>query len=522
MAPQEIHPGALEFVERSGLRGDDEPERRGERAGLEARFRRGQRALGSSRRIDRELGGALQERGRRGDAAASLRTAGRAFELGGDLLIGPRGGAGPVPGPPVRVGLGDGGIGQGTMHAVPVVRGCRAVGGGPDERVRELHAPAQLEQPAVLGRARRREVDPERPCGPVQQDKVAEGLGGGREDEQLRVGREQLEAPDVALLDPAGDRLTAGKTEPAGEIGDVPRVRQLEQGERVAVALRDDLGADGGVYGAGHAGQQQRASIAVAQWMDRQDRQPGENVIAGARPRGAHDHDPLGEQAAGHEPQDLRRGAVEPLRVVDDTGQRLLLGGLGDQRQRGQPHQEPVGRRAGAAAEHRRERVALRSGQPVQVVQHGRAELVQAGVGQLHLRLHAGGSRDMPAGHPAGQIAQQRALAHARLAPQNGGPAPARERVGREPVKLLALAVASEELRGRAGILTRRPPPGIVQRSSAAGISRAYIRGQARGTPQTQGPPQGVSRVRCTRRSAKVIPDPTSATRTGPAATPRT
>jgi hypothetical protein len=81
----------------------------------------------------------------------------------------------------------------------------------------------------------------------VEQGRVAEGLGGSSEDEQLRVGREQVEAPDVALFDPAGDRLTAGKTEPAGEIGDVPGARQLEQGERVTVTLLDDLVADGGV-----------------------------------------------------------------------------------------------------------------------------------------------------------------------------------------------------------------------------------------------------------------------------------
>ena len=98
---------------------------------------------------------------------------------------------------------------------------------------------------------------------------------------------------------------------------------------------------------------------------------------------------------------------VEPLRVVDDTGQRLLVGDLGEQRQRGQPDQEPVGRGVGAAAEHRRERVALRSGQPAEVVQHGRAELVEAGVGQFHLRLDAGGSRDVPAGNPVGQVVQQ-------------------------------------------------------------------------------------------------------------------
>ena len=128
------------------------------------------------------------------------------------------------------------------------------------------------------------------------------------------------------------------------------------------MTLRDDLVANGGVQGAGHVGQQQRAGIAVAEAGNGQLGEPGENVIADPRPRGAHDRDPLGEQAAGNEPQDLRRGVVEPLRVVDDTGQRLLLGDLGEQRQCGQPDQEPAGRSAGAAAEHRLERVALRSG----------------------------------------------------------------------------------------------------------------------------------------------------------------
>jgi hypothetical protein len=56
----------------------------------------------------------------------------------------------------------------------------------------------------------------------------------------------------------------------------------------------------------------------------------------------------VGAEAPGHEPQDLRRGVIEPLSVVDETGQRLVLGDLGEQRQRGQPHQEPVRRsRAG-------------------------------------------------------------------------------------------------------------------------------------------------------------------------------
>ena len=52
-----------------------------------------------------------------------------------------------------------------------------------------------------------------------------------------------------------------------------------------------------------------------------------------------------------------------------------------EQRERSQPDQEPDGLRADAAAEHRFERVALGSGQAADVVQHGRAQLVEAGVG---------------------------------------------------------------------------------------------------------------------------------------------
>src|SRR5262249_51169193 len=40
-------------------------------------------------------------------------------------------------------------------------------------------------------------------------------------------------------------------------------------------------------------------------------------------------------------------------------------------------------------------------------------------------------------------------------------------------------------------------------------MSRAYICGLACGIPHTQGPPQGISRGRAGRRSARVIPDTT-------------
>ena len=177
-------------------------------------------------------------------------------------------------------------------------------------------------------------------------------------------------------------------------------------------------------------------------------------------------------------PEDLRRGVVEPLRVVDDADQRLLLGDLGEQRQRGEPHQEPVGWRTGAPAEDCRERVALRHGQPVEVVEHVRAELMEAAVGELHLGLDPDGPRDVPAGDPVGHVAQQRALAHARLSAQDDDSAPTGERVGQEPVECLTFSTTSEEPH-------RRPPAGRAYTSRTPKVrTRAWrTRGATRSHP---------------------------------------
>jgi hypothetical protein len=166
------------------------------------------------------------------------------------------------------------------------------------------------------------------------------------------------------------------------------------------VALGDDLLTHRGIQRAVQIVQQQHAGIAVAQPPGRQLGEPSQDLIADTGAGGEHERDLLGEEPAGHEPQDLGGGLVEPLGVLDHTDQRLGLGDLGHQRQGGQPDQEPVGRRAGGAAEHGGQGVALGGGQPVQVLQHGPTELVEAGVGQLHLRLHPGGPGDLPAVDP--------------------------------------------------------------------------------------------------------------------------
>ena len=148
------------------------------------------------------------------------------------------------------------------------------------------------------------------------------------------VGGEHAETPGVTLLDFACYQLTAGQPESAGEICGPPGAWQLEKRQWVAVTLADDLVTDRGIERPVHVVKQQRARIAVAESLDGQLRQPGEEVVAYPRARCAHQRDALREEAPGDETKDLGGGLVEPLRVVHEADQRLLLGGVCQKAQR--------------------------------------------------------------------------------------------------------------------------------------------------------------------------------------------
>ena len=75
-AAQQVHPRALELVERPGLRGGQQPARLLERARLEAGLGGRERAVRPPRRVPGQRDGALQERGGGGEPAARLRPAG--------------------------------------------------------------------------------------------------------------------------------------------------------------------------------------------------------------------------------------------------------------------------------------------------------------------------------------------------------------------------------------------------------------------------------------------------------------
>ncbi len=132
-------------------------------------------------RLQRQRRGTFEERGRRGRATARLRPAGRSLQLGGDTLIRPGCGLGPVPGPAVPIGARIGGLGDSQVSAAAVGGRRRPVDGGADQRVTEDDPGIYSDQPVRLGRGGGSiGADVKIPGRPPQQRLVAGRLGRGQ------------------------------------------------------------------------------------------------------------------------------------------------------------------------------------------------------------------------------------------------------------------------------------------------------------------------------------------------------
>ena len=223
---QPLQPRALELVDRPE-RGDGQQLGRGRR-------RRRRRASPARRR-------ASARRARRGRASARPPAAGtrrprparpracarpaERASSGGDGLVRRRGGVRAMPGAAVGIELRIGRLGERAMHVAAVTRGRRAVDRRADERMREPHARAELDQPGGLRRARGLGADPEALGGAPQQARVAQRLGRGRQQQELRVARKRRRRA-------AGSRARCGSptsapsgipNPPASSAGVIPR-----------------------------------------------------------------------------------------------------------------------------------------------------------------------------------------------------------------------------------------------------------------------------------------------------------
>ena len=232
-------------------------------------------------------------------------------------------------------------------------------------------------------------------------------------------------------------RRRVRQPEPARQLRRRQPPRQLQQRQRVAARLGDQPLAHPLIQRHAQRRAQQRARIAIAQTLDHQLRQPVELIARLARHQ--HQRDRLRQQPPRHEHERLRRRPIKPLRVINHTQKRLLLGHLREQAQHRQPDQEPIRRVPRPQPERHAERVPLRGGKPVQPIQHRRAQLLQRRERELHLRLHTDRPHDPEPRRGPDRGLQQRRLADPRLAAHHQHPAlPTAHRL-EQPLQRLAL-----------------------------------------------------------------------------------
>ncbi len=131
----------------------------------------------------------------------------------------------------------------------------------------------------------------------------------------------------------------------------------------------------------------------------------------------------------------MRRGLIQPLRIIDEAQQRLAGGHIGQQAQHRQPDQETIRRAARLQSERHSQSLALRPRQPVQAIQHPPAQLMQRRERQLHLRLDTLSAGHLEIGSRVGRIPQQSGLPDTRLTTHDQHAAPARAHIRDQPIQ---------------------------------------------------------------------------------------
>ena len=278
--------------------------------------------------IRRQRRGAFEEGGGRGESASRSRTLGRAFELARDVLVRCDGRVRAVPGSPIGIGVRVRSRCQRAMGCPPLVGSSRRVDRRTKERVSKGDARAQRNQVDRLCGRSRLGREPQLARSTPEERRVAERLGRTQQQQSLGLLGKLLYTAAEACLDAAFDRRRVWHGEPARQARRRERAWELEQGERVPACLRDDPRAHLFVEYAETCRGEKFAGVVVGQSLQPQVRQAGQlsRAIRVAL-REEHQH-ALGLQTACDERQDLSRGAVEPLRVVDEAHQRLRLGGV--------------------------------------------------------------------------------------------------------------------------------------------------------------------------------------------------
>ena len=157
---------------------------------------------------------------------------------------GPASRVGAVPRPAVGVGQRIGHCCQRLVYGSPVIGGGGPVGGRTHQGMPEAHVRTELQQVGRGGQVHGSGVQAEYPSRPEDQRRVADRIGRREQDQPLDLVRQLTQARCVLIFDAPGQISRVRKSEPAGEVGGAPASVELEQGQRMAVCLLENPGAD--------------------------------------------------------------------------------------------------------------------------------------------------------------------------------------------------------------------------------------------------------------------------------------
>lgn len=229
-------------------------------------------------------------------------------------------------------------------------------------------------------------------------------------------------------------------------------------GKGIAARLGDDPVADALIEASRDDGLEEGPGVLVVQAAEQELRQADEVAVVIRLPHREHERHVLREQPPGHETQDLARGAVKPVGVIDEAEDGLLLGDLGEQGQGPERHQETVRRIPGHEAQRDAQCALLGLRKAAELPKHRCAELMESRKRQLHLGFHSSDLGDSKTGALLGDRSQERRLSNPRFAADDEHRAPAAARVLHQSLERFALAEpAAKAPHGLCGHLDCQP-----------------------------------------------------------------
>jgi hypothetical protein len=173
----------------------------------------------SARGIRGQDSGALEEGGRCGHAAPSLRPSRQALQVAGDLLVDSQRGLGTVPGPTGGIDLGVGGLGDRATGGAALFGRRRVLDHRAHQRVTEADLRTDQEQPVGLGGGGCVSADAHPFRRTPEQHGSPKGSSAAIRSSRRGVGGTRPDPAKEALLDPAGQRLPGDEPQTAGELG---------------------------------------------------------------------------------------------------------------------------------------------------------------------------------------------------------------------------------------------------------------------------------------------------------------